>query len=577
MNNSPEGRGNSAPQDPRQRHAQEGQMAIRAMATGERARDDRAEDDADFMRLAIGDAPQAAKEKAAPTPKTSVGETSRDRKELEKQAKKNNAIKKYLIGAAAGALTLIAVAGGASMLNRKGNQGPSNPTAIESVVEDDEAAADYEDMETQGIKQGYGEKGMWLSPNKPNDVAFGSAREVREVCGNNPAEMVKYTAENEVEGLSAYIPSLPPQILEKYLPEFSGLTVAEAEKKLESLDAESFDKVMKTFRQIMDSSFAHEDHLSAGEYDNAYMTTIDQDAPINNQNMKLVKCTTYEDGTEVTVFEWFDENGVSIGTMTVKTGDEDGCMQVVVKKGSPVLEDLEEVVTGSEGTGSETTGSEATGSEGTGSENTGSEGTGSEGTGSEGTGSEGTGSEGTGTESTGSESTGSEGTGSEGTNTPKDPAAEIRNAGDHVTQEQLDQTKTPPTDLQQDQANFGNIEQQRQQDAANKAAAEQAAAAQAEKERQAAAEAEKRRQEQAAAEQAAKAQAEQAAKAAAEQAAKEQAARVAAEQQAAAERAAAQKAQDEAQAHAQANSDTSTSHADDTASDRADAFNNGDF
>ena len=565
MNNSPEGRGNSAPQDPRQRRAQEGQMAIKAKEVFESAESDLSEDDADFMRLVAGDAPQPTKEKAAPTPKPSTGETSRNKKELEEQTKKNAAARKFLIGA--GALALAAVIAGGFMATRKGNQGPSDPTAIESVVEDDEAAADYEDMETQGIKQGYGEKGMWLSPNKPNEVAFGSAREVREACGNNPVEMVKYTAENQVESLSAYIPSLPPQILEKYLPEFSGLTVAETEKKLESLDVESFDKVMKTFKQIMDSSYIHEDHLPAGEYDNAYMTTIDQDAPINNQNMKLVKCTTYEDGTEVTVFEWFDDNGVSIGTMTVKTGDEDGCMQVVVKKGSPILEDLEEVVTGSEGTGSETTGSVGTGSEKTGSEGTGSEGTGSEGTGSESTGSEGT----------GSETTGSEGTGSEGTNTPKNPEAEIRNAGDHVTQEQLDQTKTPPTDLQQDQANFGNIEQQRQQDTANTAAAEQAATAQADKERQAAVEAEQRRQAQAQAEAAAKAQAEQAAKAAEQQAAREQAAAAAAEQQAAAERAAREQAQREADAKAAADAAAAAAKADDTASDRSGAFNNGDF
>ena len=219
--------------------------------------------------------------------------------------------------------------------------------------------------------------------------------------------------------------------------------------------------------------------------------------------------------------------------------------------------------TGSEGTGEEGTGSEGedTGSEGTGEEGTGSEGTGSEGedtgTESEGTGteSEGTGteSEGTGTEGTGTESTGTEneGTGSEESLTPKSEETEIINAGPDVAPLELDETVTPKTILEEDQANFEAIRKQQEEDAAKKAEAERVAAEQAEAERKAAEEAEARR------------QAEEATRIAAEKADAEAAAREA-EAKAAADEALA-KAQAEAEAAQAAAAETERQRADEEA------------
>ena len=538
MNNSPspENRGNRSSRDPMQRRGETVLGATRA--TGENA--DRPDYDDDLWeKIATGQFPKTRAEAEERARAVAAGETSGGSR-LAERAKNSSGARKFFIGASAAALAAL-IAAGLWTTNHEDNPGPSNPTAVESTVDDD--TSDYENMEIQGIRQGYGEYGMFLDEDKPNPVSFACARKVKEVCHDNPVEMVEYTAENQVESLSAYIPSLPPKVLEKYLPEFSGLTASQTEQKLESLDAKAFDEVMGNFKNAMESSFTHKENLPAGEYDNAYMTPIDEGAPINNKNMKLVKCTTYEDGTEVTVFEWFDENGNSIGTMMIKTSDEDGCMQVVVQKGSPILEDLEEIVIDGDSAGSETSGQEPTGQETSGQEPTGQEPTG-----------------------------GSEGSGDVPPSGPipsgqpdvKDPAAEIQYAGDYVDKQQLVPGVTPITNYQEVTSNFDDIEQQRQQDAAAKAQAEKAAAAQAAAERQAAAEAEQRRQAQAEAEAAVKAQAEQAAKAAAEQ-------------QAAAERAAAQKAQQEADAKAAADAAAAAARADDTASDRSGAFNNGDF
>ena len=389
-----------------------------------------------------------------------------------------------------------------------------------------------------------------------------------------------------------------------------------------------------------------------GSFNNYFMDSEFDTGDVDTSHMEVVGCTTEEDGTKVYLinYNWADAEGnIHTDTFTFKekcggqpldqieftsgvrqisdpepdsagnestgkedtgkedTGKEDTGKEDTGKedtgKEDTGSEDTGSENTGDEDTGSESTGNEDTGSEGTGSEDTGSEGTGSEGTGSEDTGSEGTGNEGTGDEGTGTESTGTEGTGvedtgvegtgDEGTGTEtsleeKNEAAEIENAGDHVTQLDLDENTTPATTIEQDQANFDAIEQQRQEDAAAAAEAAKKAEEQAAAEQQAAIEAEQRRQqEQAAAEQQAAAEAEQrrqqeeaaaeAAKKAEEQAAAEQQAAAAAEAQRQAEQAAREQAQREADERAAAEQAAAEAQADNTQEQRAADFENGNF
>lgn len=270
-----------------------------------------------------------------------------------------------------------------------------------------EQSDDQEEAETEiGIKDGYGEKGMWQSENKTGPYAFADAGEVAEVCKNDECEMLKYAADNQVETFADYMANLPEELKPD---EFKGLNILETEKKLESLSDKKYEALQDKFNNTIDKAFTRRVTLN-GKYDNAFMRLKDTNGKVNHDNMELVKCTTDEHNLEVTEFYWLDDHGHEIGSMIVKMSpvyDENGaiigyekCMQVLNPEGSDLYGDLPEIPndnpnTGSEGTGSEGTGSEDTGSEGTGSEGTGSEGTGSEGTGSEGTGSEGTGSEGT--------------------------------------------------------------------------------------------------------------------------------------------------------------------------------------
>ena len=464
-----------------------------------------------------------------------------DIKEVKKRAKKNSAARKY----AAGVCALIAAAGiglgiwGAAKGNRSEDASLNGTPAVVTV-------ANEAGERMKGIYDGYGEKGMYLSEHKTSSVAFANATEVAEVCNADEVDMILYTAHNQVESFADYLANLP----EELQPDgFKGLNLTQTEAKLESLSPEEFTALEGTFATIMNNALTRRVTLN-GRYDNAYMRVKNPGQDIVHENMELVRCTTNENNLEVTQFYWTDASGREIGNMTVKmtpVRDEKGviesfkgCEQVVNPEGSstiytgmPEIPDPDTPTPPGPDTptppGPDTPDL-----------------------------------------------------------TPKDPQQEIAHAGPDVTPLELDETVTPPTTLEQDQANFSAIEQQRQEDAARQAEAERVAAQQAEAERQAAAQAEARRQavaeaaaqrsaEQAAAEAARQAEANRAAEAAAQQAAQEQAARAAAEQQAAQEAAARQQAQAEANAAAQQAAPEAASHADDSAAERANLFENGDF
>ncbi|MBQ3293122.1 hypothetical protein IJG93_02350 [Candidatus Saccharibacteria bacterium] len=488
--------------------------------------------------------------------------------------KSNPALKKFFIRAAviaASAAVLVGVLAGRN--NKEGGGGNVPPSALEQVQENDEVDLDNSEIKEaeQGIKDGYGEKGMWLSEKKSGPYNFGAATEIAEVTDSDEVEMIKYTADNQVESFADYLANLP----EELQPDgFRGLSILETEAKLEGLSNEELAAVHNHFNNTMDKAFTRRVALE-GKYQNAYMRQKNSNGDVVHGNMELVACTTDENGDVANQYFWVDENGNEIGSMTIKIlYDEDGnikngCMQIVNKEGSKsgVYDNMETVPDSPtpltpvpvnpdkpsnpdqpsnpdkpDNPDTPTPTPEPT-------------------------------------PKPTPEPTPAP------TPEPKNVEAEKKIAGDVVTPLELDEKVTPQTTLEQDQASFEAIQKQQAEDKAKAEEAAKVAAEQAAREQAAAVEAEQRRQTEEAAKQAADAEraaaeaeaakkADEAAKAAAEQAAREQAAAAEAERAAAAEEAARQRAQQEADSSAAANSAASSANAGATAEERANLFAN---
>lgn len=211
----------------------------------------------------------------------------------------------------------------------------------------DKQIEEQEKAETEiGIKDGYGEKGMYLSENKPSELSFGSAVEVAEVCDGDECEMVKYTAENQVESMASYLANLPKELQ----PEgFKGLTIAETEQKLESLSDEEYEKVQQEFNNAIDQAFTRRIKVE-GRRANVLMNKQDVSGDTNYENMKAVKCETTENAIMLQLFWTKDNNANSpeIGSMVLKIIYDDdgniigGCIQPLNELDSSVLDGLEE-------------------------------------------------------------------------------------------------------------------------------------------------------------------------------------------------------------------------------------------
>ena len=256
------------------------------------------------------------------------------------KAKKSSAFKKVLAGIAVTIIAGAVIVGGWLGINalNKNNQ-PTTPDRPGIVSVAGENTTVGENQEAKGIYDGYGEKGMWLSEDKGGAYDFASARETAEACDDDECEMMKYTSRNQVESYADYIVNLP----EELQPEgFKGLTILEAEEKLESLPDEEYDAIKQQFDGIIDGAFTRNVTLD-GDYHNSYMRLIDPSKPATHDNMELVECTTHESGTRAVELYWTDDGtayGKVIGTMTVKISRDDngsingGCMQVVNPVGS---------------------------------------------------------------------------------------------------------------------------------------------------------------------------------------------------------------------------------------------------
>ncbi len=268
------------------------------------------------------------------------------------KAKKNGALKNVLTGAAviavAGIIGVGIATGGFGLF---GNNNSTAPEATKTTIV--QTAPDSENAETEkGIYDGYNEKGMWLSEGKAGPYNFTNGSEVAEVCENDECEMIKYTAHNQVESLADYLANLP----EELQPEgFKGLSILEAESRLEGLTPEEYDDVLAQFDRIMDDAFTRRVKVN-GRQNNAYMSLRDASGPVVHENMRLVKCITNESDLEVVEFYWPAKDDHEIGSMRVKmlpVYDADGyiigyngCIQVITPDGEKddIYSDLPEVV-----------------------------------------------------------------------------------------------------------------------------------------------------------------------------------------------------------------------------------------
>ena len=220
------------------------------------------------------------------------------------------------------------------------------PQEQDSQTGTQESGPSHETQETKGIFDGYNKKGMWTSQNKGGAYDFASAVEVAEVCNDDECDMVKYAAANQVECFADYLANLP----EALQPEgFKGLTILEAEHRLESLSVDEFEAIKKQFNETIDTAFTRDVTLD-GYYHNAYMRLRDPSKPATHDNMELVECITYEEGTQAVELYFTDDgtaNGNVIGGITVKISREGGnitggCLQAVttIEEGARVYSDL---------------------------------------------------------------------------------------------------------------------------------------------------------------------------------------------------------------------------------------------
>lgn len=314
-----------------------------------------------------GTAPQGSTSPEAPQPPTtsetpSSPESSSKSPEIDparaekierinQKTKKNSGFKKIAQRVALIAMTgLIALGIGTSIFggSRQAEATPdtSPESSIAMTVDQDQNGTGGETMEAEkGIKDGYGEKGMWLSNNKAGRYNFAAAGEVAEVCGGDETEMIKYAARNQNESFADYLANLPEQLQPE---DFKGLSLLETEAKLEGLSDDDYESLQGQFGNIMDGAFTRETTLN-GTYDNAFMRLKDPNGPVTHDNMELVKCTSNESNLKVTEFFWTDDgtaNGNEIGSMTVKIVRDasgniiGGCMQAVDPTGSPIYHQM---------------------------------------------------------------------------------------------------------------------------------------------------------------------------------------------------------------------------------------------
>ncbi len=503
--------------------------------------------------------------------------------ETKASAKANAGLKSYL---APIAITALLTAGAIFGVNTfTGSQAeptpePSEPkqeSVAENVTVDE--SEDYEIQEAvHGIVEGYYDQGMYMSEGKSGPWAFTNASEIAKICDNDPQKMLQYSATKQSENLAAYLSSMPESLKPAKI---KGMSSKEIEQTIETIgetDPDAYDAIRDEYNRRVNGAAMGFATLN-GEVKNFYEALEDEngkkfsatgirdhnlDHLVDHQHMKLVAKNTVEDKLEVLAVSWKDDNGFIVGTSYFKVtpvrndnGDIigwEGCLQPLDKTNSPMFDGVDEVTDDEEP-------QQGTGGGGT-----------AQGGGGGGGGGGGEGGGG-GTDPTPPPAPGP-------TPTPKkhvkkNVAAEIKNAGDHVSQLGIDNQVTPKTTLAEDQANFKDIADQTAAEEHDEAVAAQIAIAQATAEAIAAEQsrsdlADESNQTQVAAADAAEEKADSGAAEAQHEAAHE-------EQAAAEEESQREESQESANESSESHEQESESHSDDTASERANDFNNGDF
>jgi len=133
------------------------------------------------------------------------------------------------------------------------------------------------------------------------------------------------------EALGMFIAGMPDAAKVGRLEVFRGMDMKQMETALASItDPEAYRQIYEEFARVTRGATAEDVTLEAGNYDNAFLYTLDPNN-IVPENMILEKTTTFESGAPATKLTYFDENGRELGYMLVKTGrgEINGCMQVV--------------------------------------------------------------------------------------------------------------------------------------------------------------------------------------------------------------------------------------------------------
>jgi hypothetical protein len=252
------------------------------------------------------------------------------------KGKEGFAAKRFL---AAAALTAVAfLVSGALIVHAvsnkaKDSQSTTKETDEPSITETtDDPAPTTEPIgevvgEAIGIKDGYNEYGMFANKGKScYEFNFADASRVAEVCDNDPKEMVKYTIENQVETLADYIPHLPDELKPD---SYKGLTILEVEEKLEGLNDEDFDVMLKYCKECFDKAKVRYTYVEGkrqnalmmpddnATYDNLTHEDIKLVRNLTHEDIKLVRESFYENNT-ITEFYWEDDDGNEIGSIPVK-------------------------------------------------------------------------------------------------------------------------------------------------------------------------------------------------------------------------------------------------------------------
>lgn len=193
----------------------------------------------------------------------------------------------------------IAAAVGAFSHNGAANAGESaDPgSAGTETPKTEQVQAAGEQHEQHGIQDGYNKKGMWESKAKSGLYDFAAASEVREVVGDNPAEMIIYTAENQSESMASYYAHVPDQLRPNFLKGIN--TIAGMEERLENATDDEYDIAKMQFEEVFRSNATYEEVTIDGDFHNVYMNKKDANGAVNHQNMQAVDCVTHESGTKV--------------------------------------------------------------------------------------------------------------------------------------------------------------------------------------------------------------------------------------------------------------------------------------